>query len=301
MLIVQQLFGGSHVSLSWREIAKLDPLFRVRGFLHIVHNVSQNRIFPSTLLLGYLVTYVHLLIARQARLPTLKSQADFSWLPCSGGCAGARSSSACWPCRSRRVGSVLLSSSSPRMGILGDLYAAIPEYTGLSQVTFFTILALVFAVYYLLKGILAPPVPHYVRVEPPPPPVQLGDVTAEELLEYDGRDASKPLLMAIKGQVYDVSYSRTFYGPGGPYALFAGKDASRALAKMSFEEKDLTGDIEGLTPYELDALTDWEFKFESKYVKVGRIVPGGAARETSKEEPVQPEPLAAEDVHSKEQ
>lgn len=62
-----------------------------------------------------------------------------------------------------------------------------------------------------------------------------------------------------------------FYGPGGPYALFAGKDASRALAKMSFEEKDLTGDISGLGPFELEALQDWEYKFMSKYVKVGTI------------------------------
>ena len=62
-----------------------------------------------------------------------------------------------------------------------------------------------------------------------------------------------------------------FYGPGGPYALFAGKDASRALAKMSFEQKDLTGDISGLGPFELEALQDWEYKFMSKYVKVGTI------------------------------
>lgn len=62
-----------------------------------------------------------------------------------------------------------------------------------------------------------------------------------------------------------------FYGPGGPYALFAGKDASRALAKMSFEEKDLTGDISGLGPFELEALQDWEYKFMSKYVKVGTV------------------------------
>nr|DAD29285.1 TPA_asm: hypothetical protein HUJ06_030753 [Nelumbo nucifera] len=52
----------------------------------------------------------------------------------------------------------------------------------------------------------------------------------------------------------DVMQSRVFYGPGGPDALFGGKDASRALAKMSFEEKDLTSDISGLGPFELDAL-----------------------------------------------
>jgi membrane-associated progesterone receptor component len=64
---------------------------------------------------------------------------------------------------------------------------------------------------------------------------------------------------------------RMFYGPGGAYALFAGKDASRALAKMSFEQQDLNGDISDLTPMELSSLNDWEYKFTSKYVKVGSV------------------------------
>ena len=64
---------------------------------------------------------------------------------------------------------------------------------------------------------------------------------------------------------------RALYGPGGPYALFAGRDASKALAKMSFEEADLTGNIEGLNAMELDTLQDWEWKFMTKYVKVGQI------------------------------
>lgn len=68
-----------------------------------------------------------------------------------------------------------------------------------------------------------------------------------------------------------VLFFRIFYGPGGPYALFAGKDASRALAKMSFEPKDLTGDLSGLGPCELEALQDWEYKFMSKYAKVGSV------------------------------
>lgn len=62
-----------------------------------------------------------------------------------------------------------------------------------------------------------------------------------------------------------------FYGPGGPYASFAGRDASRALAKMSFEASDLTGDISGLGPFEVEALQEWEYKFKSKYVTVGII------------------------------
>ncbi|BAT94196.1 hypothetical protein LR48_Vigan02g213100 [Vigna angularis] len=158
------------------------------------------------------------------------------------------------------------------------LKEAIVVYTGLTPSTFFTVLALILAVYYFVLGLFGtqperPRPRHTEEEEMPPlrPPVQLGEITAEELKAYDGNDTGKPLLMAIKGQIYDVSQSRMFYGPGGPYALFAGKDASRALAKMSFEEKDLTGDISGLGPFELDALQDWEYKFMSKYVKVGTV------------------------------
>ncbi|KAK8656029.1 hypothetical protein V6N13_108588 [Hibiscus sabdariffa] len=154
----------------------------------------------------------------------------------------------------------------------------ITEYTGLSPATFFTVLALLWAIYYVITGLFGSSGDHHQRsraleeqMEPLPPPVQLGEISEEELKQYDGSDPKKPLLMTIKAQIYDVSKSRMFYGPGGPYALFAGKDASRALAKMSFEENDLTGDISGLGPFELDALQDWEYKFMSKYVKVGTI------------------------------
>jgi len=162
------------------------------------------------------------------------------------------------------------------MDSLNATLALIPQYTGLSVGTFFTIIALVVGIYYLISGLFAPPPVKYVPLEPLPPPTQLGEITAEELQQYDGTDPSKPLLMAIKAKIYDVSQSRAFYGPGGPYALFAGKDASRALAKMSFEDKDLTGDIEGLSAYEAEALTDWEYKFMSKYVKVGTVKPSPA-------------------------
>ncbi|XP_057762195.1 membrane steroid-binding protein 1-like [Arachis stenosperma] len=159
------------------------------------------------------------------------------------------------------------------------LKEAIVAYTGLSPPTFFTLLALFLAIYYVVSGLFGSSANNThgatrdfePQMQPLKPPVQLGEVTEEELKAYDGTDPEKPLLMAIKGEIYDVSQSRMFYGPGGPYALFAGKDASRALAKMSFEEKDLTGDISGLGPFELEALQDWEYKFMSKYVKVGTI------------------------------
>ncbi|TVU32095.1 hypothetical protein EJB05_23813 [Eragrostis curvula] len=148
--------------------------------------------------------------------------------------------------------------------------------------------AAVVAMYKVASGLLAPPPPPPRRREaetvPPPPipePVEVGEITEEELRQYDGSDPEKPLLMAIKGQIYDVSQSRMFYGPGGAYELFAGKDASRALAKMSFEPQDLTGDISGLTPFELSSLNDWEYKFNSKYVKVGTIRRTPSAEEGS--------------------
>lgn len=45
--------------------------------------------------------------------------------------------------------------------------------------------------------------------------------TAEELRQYDGRDGG-PVYIALRGRVLDVSEGRSFYGPGGPYAIFGG-------------------------------------------------------------------------------
>ncbi|KAL6531319.1 Membrane steroid-binding protein 2 [Orobanche hederae] len=160
------------------------------------------------------------------------------------------------------------------------LKESITAYTGLSPATFFTVLAVGLTIYYVVSNLFGSSddghIQHRSRgfeeqTEPLPPPVQLGEITDDELKQYDGSDPKKPLLMAIKGQIYDVTQSRSFYGPGGPYSLFAGRDASRALAKMSFEDKDLNGDLTGLGVFELEALQDWEYKFMSKYVKVGTI------------------------------
>ncbi|KAL3342065.1 hypothetical protein AABB24_026203 [Solanum stoloniferum] len=186
---------------------------------------------------------------------------------------------------------------------------SITAYTGLAPTTFFTLVALALAFYYVVSELFGSPDNRHQQrprdfeeQQPLPPPVQLGEISGEELKQYDGSDSKKPLLMAIKGQIYDVSQSRMFYGPGGPYALFAGKDASRALAKMSFEEKDLTGDTSGLGPFELEALQDWEYKFMSKYVKVGTVkqtvpVSDGASNDESVES-TNPETKPAEAVAS---
>lgn len=64
-----------------------------------------------------------------------------------------------------------------------------------------------------------------------------------------------------------------FYGAGGPYAMFAGRDASRALAQLSFKPQDINGNLEGLSDAELEILRDWEDKFIEKYARVGQLAP----------------------------
>lgn len=60
--------------------------------------------------------------------------------------------------------------------------------------------------------------------EPEIEPIEVGEITAFELEQYDGRDPTKPLMMAIKGNIYDVTKGKDFYGPpDGPYCAFAGR------------------------------------------------------------------------------
>ncbi|GLT29587.1 hypothetical protein SLA2020_237500 [Shorea laevis] len=93
----------------------------------------------------------------------------------------------------------------------------------------------------------------------------------QQLIQYNGTDPSQPIYVAIKGRVFDVTTGKSFYGPGGPYAMFAGKDASRALAKMSKNEEDVCASLDGLSEKEIGVLNDWEKKFEAKYPVVGRV------------------------------
>ncbi|OAY26548.1 membrane steroid-binding protein 2 [Manihot esculenta] len=172
------------------------------------------------------------------------------------------------------------------MRIYSALMDTIETYTGLSPAAFFTIAALMVVVYKIVCSMFVDSEEfnkpssnsstnhhhHHLATPKVSEPVHLGDVTEQELRAYDGSDPNKPLLMAIKGQIYDVSSSRMFYGPGGPYAKFAGRDASRALALLSFDPQDLTGNLEGLSENELEVLQDWEYKFMEKYKKVGQLV-----------------------------
>lgn len=115
-----------------------------------------------------------------------------------------------------------------------------------------------------------------------PPPVVFRTFTPPTLRPYNGNE-NAAVYLAVRGKVFDVSPGRNFYGPGGPYENFAGRDASRGLACGSFDEdmltKDLNGPLDtlqGLGPEELQALQDWEDKFSEKYLVVGRLVAVGS-------------------------
>ena len=106
----------------------------------------------------------------------------------------------------------------------------------------------------------------------PLPEAEARDYALTELAHYDGSDPRRPLLIAIRGHVYDVTRGRSFYGPGGPYSTFAGKDCTRALAKMSFEPADFTGSLDGLDIEDLEKLDEWIETFEMKYRRLGRLL-----------------------------
>ena len=88
------------------------------------------------------------------------------------------------------------------------------------------------------------------------------DFTAQQLRAFDGKDDDTPLYVSLKGDVFDVSEARSFYGPGGGYALFAGRDASKCLATMSLEEADLDQPVDALNFGEREQLDEWHFKFK---------------------------------------
>lgn len=99
------------------------------------------------------------------------------------------------------------------------------RYTGLSPAAFFTIAGMMVVVYRYVTGMFVAPeeynkppvvaaassdlVNKYFSPPTTSTPVQVGDMTEQELRGYDGSDPNKPLLMAIKAQIYDVSSSRS--------------------------------------------------------------------------------------------
>ncbi|KAK4496931.1 hypothetical protein PRZ48_011380 [Zasmidium cellare] len=63
-------------------------------------------------------------------------------------------------------------------------------------------------------------------------------LTESELKAYDGTDPDKPIYLGINGTIFDVSASPAFYGPGGHYHHFVGRDATRAWITECWDSPD---------------------------------------------------------------
>jgi predicted heme/steroid binding protein len=102
-----------------------------------------------------------------------------------------------------------------------------------------------------------------------------GRYTPEELAQYDGRDPSKPLLLAIMGRVYDVTKGYDKYGPGRSYHFFTGKDATRSFITGCFNDECFAKQpkgLEGLSAKEIQTLKDWVAFYDTTYTYVGELV-----------------------------
>jgi membrane-associated progesterone receptor component len=110
-----------------------------------------------------------------------------------------------------------------------EIAEALQAYTGLTPAAAATILALMVATYLLVSSLFVAPAPAPLPKPPQqqregekaqeeeeeepmpfvyPDPVEVGELTLEQLSAYDGKDPAKQILIAIRGQVYDVSRGR---------------------------------------------------------------------------------------------
>lgn len=116
-----------------------------------------------------------------------------------------------------------------------------------------------------------------------PPTVLFKVYTPKTLEPFSGNDKDGRILLAINRIVFDVTSGRNFYGPNGMYGNFAGRDASRGMAKQSFDLEMLTpidqpiDKLEDLKPEEIDNMKGWIEHFSNKYIICGKLVENGEA------------------------
>ena len=94
-----------------------------------------------------------------------------------------------------------------------------------------------------------------------------------ELKPYDGSadENTGPILMAVKGDVFNVWKGRNFYGPGAEYHVMAGRDATRFLAKNRLEEESEEEKRVELNIAEKANLETWYWTIKNKYQRVGAL------------------------------
>ncbi|WPG98985.1 Hypothetical protein R9X50_00178700 [Acrodontium crateriforme] len=94
-------------------------------------------------------------------------------------------------------------------------------------------------------------------------------LTESQLKAYTGADPNKPIYLAIDGVIYDVSSSPRFYGPGGHYNHFTGRDASRGWVTECWGSEDqLVHNMDGVEAMYMPRYMDEELQ---KYADTGEV------------------------------
>ncbi|CAI9734428.1 Hypothetical predicted protein [Octopus vulgaris] len=108
------------------------------------------------------------------------------------------------------------------------------------------------------------------------PRMKKKDMTIAELKKYDGTGEDGRICIAVNRKIFDVTRGRKYYGPGGPYSVFAGRDASRALACFSVSAiKDGYDDLSDLTSSQMNQIHEWDMQLTDEYTLVGRLLQPG--------------------------
>ncbi|KAI8502944.1 PREDICTED: membrane-associated progesterone receptor component 1-like [Branchiostoma belcheri] len=160
----------------------------------------------------------------------------------------------------------------------------------LSPINLFLIFLCLFLLYKIIGGRRQASVPSKPRL----PPMKKRDFSPQELQKFDGRGEPETeegrILIAVNGKVFDVSRGRAFYGPEGPYGIFAGRDASRGLGTFSVDKeaiRDEYDDLSDLNAMQWESIREWEQQFQEKYDYVGRLLkPGEEPHDYTDEEDV---------------
>ena len=98
-----------------------------------------------------------------------------------------------------------------------------------------------------------------------------------DLAHYTGENKDLPILIAIKGKVFDVTRGKGYYGPNGSYHFFAGRDGSRSFSTGCFDPKnpectEKSHVIDDLTDAQKKDVEGWATFYEEKYDFVGDLL-----------------------------